>query len=84
MSDADQLARWWWAVSQQPREEPEPVRMVPLSELFGSPVEAYAEGLRADERREVFPRLGWRPCMNCGESRPEVSENGGWCSRCER
>lgn len=57
--------------------------MVPLSELFGSPVEAYAEGLRADERREVFPRLGWRPCMNCGESRPEVSENGGWCSRCE-
>lgn len=57
--------------------------MVPVSELFGGPVEAYAAGLRTDEKREVV-RLGARPCMNCGEPRFEVSENGGWCDRCER
>lgn len=33
---------------------------------------------------EVFPTI--RPgsmCMNCGEHRLEVAENGGWCDSCE-
>lgn len=85
MSDTDQLARWWWEVSQKPREVHEPMRMVSVSELFGGPVEAYSEWLRTDDKHEVLPRIGWgRPCMNCGVSRPEVSDNGGWCDGCSR
>jgi hypothetical protein len=35
-----------------------------------------------DERLEGPAPFGWKPCMNCGERRPDTSVFGGWCSSC--
>jgi hypothetical protein len=35
-----------------------------------------------DERLEGPAPFGWKPCMNCGERRPDTSVFDGWCSYC--
>jgi len=91
---AKQLAEQWWRQKDKPLEPfwtgP---KMVPLSELKpagAGELVASALASRQAENLGTGPycfsgdRALWPTCMNCGEKRRGVYENGGWCDGCSR
>jgi hypothetical protein len=89
-AEAEAMAQTWARLKDKPLEPilSFPLPLVPFNQLPGAgPGDYIAAALRLEiqEGREtVGHQWGWKPCMNCGNRRPETSENGGWCSACEQ
>ncbi len=89
-TELDMLASQWSAQRGRPLESLDwKPRLVPYSELpepgaGGLIAAAIRERLQTDGHSEdvSFSVSSGKACMNCGSSRPEVSELGGWCARC--
>ena len=84
LSDADLalMAKHWWQQHDKPLEPwPEPFKTVRRTTDSVSVIAAAIH----DALVESGGIIEFEPhgrCMNCGEHKAEVRENGGWCDLC--
>ena len=95
--ECDMLSEMWWRQRNKPSKDKlwhpsEMSKTVPFHLTVGDMKMAIAlgsaESERAVEHKSIHQNLGFftlgKTCMNCGETRIEVSENGGHCDPCLR